>query len=297
MKKIAVVGLGKWGKLLIEEFSKISDVSICLGTGNNTNKKWLKSNFPKIHYTTNFDEILFDTTIDAVVIASPIHSHFELALRTLKSNKHVFVEKPLAQNPSESQILLNLAKKKKLSIFVGHIFLYHKVFKKILKLLKNDQLQFAKFEWNKFGTFNENILLNLATHELALVFKLFGNPQKIKISNSFGIFTASDMLSINLLFDKHRNCQLDINRISHEKKKIVSLITKNNTYVWSDNDLFKLNKNSMRYNLIFHSKILPLHLECLEFLQCVDRKQIDESAIISLHVLKILEIFLKKALK
>ena len=86
MKNMAIIGLGSWGKLLLKEFSKISNVVICMGTGNIKNKKWLKSNFHNIKYTTNFKEILNNPIIDCVVIASPINSHFKLAELALKNN-------------------------------------------------------------------------------------------------------------------------------------------------------------------------------------------------------------------
>ena len=289
MKNMAIIGLGSWGKLLLKEFSKISNVVICMGTGNIKNKKWLKSNFHNIQYTTNFKEILNNPIIDCVVIASPINSHFKLAELALKSNKHIFIEKPLAENALQAQKLIRLATAKKLSIFTGHIFLHHEVFKKLSKLLVNDKPQFAKFEWNKLGTFNENLFLNLAVHELSIILELFGYPKKIKILDSFGFITKHDLVSVQMTFDRDRSCQFNINRLSHEKKKTITVFTKNSIYIWQENKLYKFNKKLMLFKKIFESKKQPLALECKEFMKSIDKKQIDKSSKISLNVLKIID--------
>tara|TARA_B110000438_G_scaffold296345_1_gene340898 strand:- start:1534 stop:2424 length:891 start_codon:yes stop_codon:yes gene_type:complete len=293
MKNVAIVGLGKWGKLVLQEFSKISNVKICVSLGNLNNKKWLKSNFPSIEYSNNYEQVLDDSSIDAIIIVTPINTHYELALKALKSKKHVFVEKPIAQKVSEANELLKYASRNNLCFFVGNIFLYHEIFKKISILIKSDELCFANFEWKKFGTFKEDLLLNLVVHDLSLALSLFGTPKKININNYFGKFTKLDLVSIDLFFSKKRKCKIDINRISNEKKKSITFITKNNLYIWSDLNLYKLNNKTKLFNLIFTSTKSPLSIECKEFLNNIKTKNINKKSKQSLVVLKILDKYLK----
>ena len=77
MTRVGIVGIGKWGKNLLKEFSKISVIPICVTKGNSQNNKWLKTNYPKIKSTKNYYEILHDENIDAVIIATPIKTHFK----------------------------------------------------------------------------------------------------------------------------------------------------------------------------------------------------------------------------
>ena len=293
MKNVAIIGLGKWGKLVLQEFSKISHVKICVSLGNINNKKWLKSNFPSIEYSNNYNDVLNDPCIEAIIITTPISTHYELALKALKAKKHVFVEKPIAEKVSEANELLRYASRNKLCFFVGNIFLYHQIFTKISNLVKSDQLYFANFEWKKFGSFKENLILNLVVHDLSMILSLFGAPKKISVNNYFGKFSQLDFISIDCIFTKNRKCKIDINRISNEKKKSITFMTKNNTYIWSDLDLYKLNNKTKSFNLIFTSTKSPLSIECKEFLKNIKTKTINKKSKESLVVLKILDKYLK----
>ena len=161
MKQIAIVGMGRWGKNLIHDFSKLSKVKTCVTTGNKKNIVWLQQNYPSIDFTTDINQVLNDSDIDAVVIATPIKSHFTIAKKSLESKKHVFVEKPLTKTVGQAEKLVDIAKKNKLCLFVGHVFLYNEVFKKIKKIHENESIIYANFEWKKLGTFDEDIFENL----------------------------------------------------------------------------------------------------------------------------------------
>ena len=84
MKQIGIVGIGRWGKNLIREFSKLAQVKVCVTTGNQKNLKWLRQNYPEVTHTTDVYQILKDPGIDAVVIATPINSHFTLTKKALE---------------------------------------------------------------------------------------------------------------------------------------------------------------------------------------------------------------------
>ena len=153
MKNLAIVGIGYWGKKLISEFSKIANIKFCYSQGNISNINWLHRNYPKIKFCKNFQDILNDSAIDGVVIASPIGTHFEYALKSLKSKKHVFIEKPISTTKKKGQILLAIARKNNLEIFVGHIFLYHPVLSKLKKLMKKEKIDSIYLGWHRFGPF------------------------------------------------------------------------------------------------------------------------------------------------
>ena len=132
MKKIAIVGMGRWGKNLIRDFSKLVQVKTCVTTGNRKNLAWLQQNYPDVIHTTDIHEILKDPSISAIVIATPINSHFSIAKKALESKKHVFVEKPLTKTVAEAQKLIKIAKK------ISDVYLWAMFFciMKFLKKLK-----------------------------------------------------------------------------------------------------------------------------------------------------------------
>jgi predicted dehydrogenase len=273
MNEIAIIGIGRWGKNLIREFSKISKLKICMTTGDKKNIVWLKENHPNVIHTTNILDILNDPNIDAVIIATPIKTHYILAKKILESKKHAFVEKPLAKTTPEITKLIKIAKKNERSLFVGHVFLHNEVFKKLKLILKNESIKHAIFEWKKFGTFDEDIFQNLASHDFSLILNLFGIPKKMIITEKIKFITKVDRFSLDLYFNNNIKSQITIDRLSNYKKKTVNIITKNNLYLWDDDELYKFGKKDQIYKKIFKSKKTPLFLECQEFLKCINRKK------------------------
>ena len=282
IKQIAIIGMGKWGKNLIREFAKFSKVKTCITTGNRKNIVWLKENYPDTNHDTDVNKVLNDPDIDAIIISTPINSHFTIAKKSLESKKHIFVEKPLAKTVSQAEKLIEIANRNQLCLFVGHVFLYNEIFKKIKTIHKTESIKHANFEWKKLGTFDENIFDNLLSHDLSLNLELFGMPKKIKLISKYSLLTPVDRFSLELYFNKNRKSEITIDRTAHYKKKTVMIMTQTNSYIWDDNELFKFNKKTESYKKIFQSKNTPLYLECKEFIRNISAKNYSiDSAILA----------------
>ena len=243
---------------------------------------WLQQNYPSIDFTTDINQVLNDSDIDAVVIATPIKSHFTIAKKSLESKKHVFVEKPLTKTVGQAEKLVDIAKKNKLCLFVGHVFLYNEIFKKIKKIHENESIIYANFEWKKLGTFDEDIFENLLSHDLALNLELFDMPKKIQMKSKYSFLTPIDRFSLELFFNKTRRSEITIDRTSHYKKKTVMFTTRKNSYIWDDDKLFKFDRKTETYKEKFQSKNRPLYLECKEFIKIINAKNYSvDSAILA----------------
>ena len=289
MKKIAIIGLGKWGRNLLREFSKISCVTKCHTRGNQKNISWLRKNYPKVVHTTSIRDILTDKNIDAVAVSTPINSHFKIAKNALESGKHVIVEKPMSSSVIEAKQLIKIAKSKNLNLFVGHVFLHNEIFKKIKKIDRQESITYAHFAWKKFGTFDEDIFKNLLSHDISLILALFGSPNRIRLTNNVGFITTSDRISLELNFTRNRKCEVSIDRISPHKEKSVTFLTKKNLFVWNDDELLRLDKRSQSFKKIYQSKNTPLHLECKKFIANISSKKVSyDSSFLALNVTRIL---------
>ena len=261
-----IIGIGNWGKNIIRDLSKYSNIEKCTNTGNLKNIKWVKENYPSIEYVSDQSKIFNDNKINAVVISTPIKTHYSLIKKALLAKKHVFVEKPLCTNVYDANELIKIAKKNNLLLFVGHVFIFNEVFKKLIQISKKETIQFLYFQWNKFGTFDEDIFLNLLSHDISIFIKLFGKPKKSKLISSVGFVSKSDLVILNLDISSNKKCQIYLNRHSSHTQKIVSILTKKNIYLWDDSKLYKHNKKSGISKLIFQSKLTPLENECREFI-------------------------------
>lgn len=270
--KIAIIGIGRWGKNLAREFGKVSEIATFCHNGNEENSAWLKTNFPDIP-SKNYNTILKDKTIKAVAIATPIKTHHELTKKALLAGKDVFVEKPITDSVRQAQELVKLATKKKRILFVGHIFSYHPVLAKIKSITRREPIRHASFVWNKLGTFNEELVFNLLPHDVATALDLFGKPTNVKTLENRGVVTDSDIIYTRLNFSGNRSCTIYINRTSNFKNKTVTLATDKNVYLWENNKLLKLNKKTSTFNLVYENDKTPLEVECVEFVKCLKKRQ------------------------
>ena len=290
MKKLGIIGIGNWGKNLVRELSKIHCIKKCSSNGNLKNIRWLKKNYPSIQYVSDSKEIFADKEINAVIIATPINTHYKLAKKALLSKKHVFVEKPISTNLSEAEELIEIAKKNNLLLFVGHIFIFNEIFKKLIQISNRENITHLNFLWNKFGTFDEDIFLNLISHDLSIILALFGKPKKIKLINKFGVISKCDVVTLILELPNKKTCQIHVNRCSNHKQKYVTIFTQKNIYVWDDLSLFKNNKKTNSFKLVFQSKYTPLEIECKEFVKKLNETNISsEFANIAKDVIQVIQ--------
>ena len=290
MNKLGIIGVGNWGKNLVRDFSKISDIKKCTSRGNVQNIKWLKKNYPSIEYVSNQKEIFNDEEINAVIISTPIKTHYALVKQALLSKKHVFIEKPICSKLSDAKELIKIAKRNNLFLFVGHIFLFNEVLKKLIQISKKEKIIYTQFQWNKFGTFDEDIFLDLLSHDISIILKLFGKPKKIKVQSSFGLISKCDVVTLNLKLSQNKECQIYLNRCSNNKQKLVTIFTEKNVYLWDDLKLYKNNKKSDQFKLIFESKSTPLENQCKKFIVELNKsKKSSEYANLAKDVIQVIQ--------
>ena len=176
MLNVAVVGSGYWGKNLVRNFNELEALhTIC--DSNPEILRCFKEKYPEKEFQTSFDVVLRNSDIDAVVIATPAETHFDLTKKALLAGKHVFVEKPLALVVSEAEELQQLALDRNLRLMVGHILLYHPAIIKLKEIISSGEIGKINYIYSnrlnlgKFRT-EENILWSFAPHDISVILHL-----------------------------------------------------------------------------------------------------------------------------
>src|SRR3989337_286158 len=133
---VAVVGCGYWGPNLIRTFSSLPECRVKQVCGTDENRlKHMKKLYPSVATTREFEDLVNDKELDAIVVATPVHLHHELAKMSLLAGKHTFIEKPMATSSAECEELVTLAAEKKLTLMVGHTFIYSTPVRKIKEIV------------------------------------------------------------------------------------------------------------------------------------------------------------------
>ena len=178
MSNIAVVGSGYWGKNLVRNFNDLGAlIAICDKERSVLDN--FKEKYEGISTTENLDSLLDESVfqIDAVAIATPAATHYNLAKKCLLAGKHVFVEKPLALTGEDGQDLIEIAERNHLTLMVGHILQYHRAVIKLKELIAIGEL--GKIQYLYSNRLNigkiraeENILWSFAPHDISAILML-----------------------------------------------------------------------------------------------------------------------------
>jgi predicted dehydrogenase len=133
---VAVIGYGYWGPNLVRNFANIDGARVIAVSDLDTEKLALaRRRHPDVTVTNKFHDLLNDSRIDAIAIATPVHTHYDLALAALAARKHVLIEKPLAQTSEQARHLIEEAARHNLLLMVDHTFLYTPAVQKIRDLI------------------------------------------------------------------------------------------------------------------------------------------------------------------
>ena len=183
MKKVCVVGAGRWGLNHIKTLHKL-DALGGIVESNVEVLDSLKTAYPNVQCFNNLSDALHED-FDGYTVATPAPTHFAIAKQIIESGKHVLVEKPITLNSNEAKILADLAREKDVNLMVGHVLLFHPAFNKIKSLLEDGSLGDLQYMYSNrlnLGTIRteENVFWSFAPHDIAL-FQYFTNsfPNKI----------------------------------------------------------------------------------------------------------------------
>lgn len=172
---IGVIGYGYWGPNLVRSFADVPGAQVIAVSDFNVERLAnVQSRYPAIKVTTDSRDLFTDSKIDAVAIATPVSTHFDLALAALQAGKHVLVEKPMTVTSQQAITLIEEAKRRNLILMVDHTFVYTGAVRKMRELVTTkvigDIYYYDSVRVN-LGLFQHdvNVLWDLAVHDLSIM--------------------------------------------------------------------------------------------------------------------------------
>ena len=225
MIKIGIIGMGYWGPNLYRNFDSSRDFLVKYVCDRDL--KVLKKISVRNEFTSkvnNYKNIINDRKIQAVVIATPVSTHYSIAKECLEAGKHIFVEKPLADTSKKCQSLINIAKKKSLSIFVDHTFLYTSAVNKMKEIASKKDfgnlLYYDSTRINLGLIQNDiNVMWDLAVHDLAILNFIESSKPKIVSAVGHRHFKSKPVTSayLTVKYDNNFVAHINVNWLSPVK--------------------------------------------------------------------------------
>jgi predicted dehydrogenase len=293
MTRIGQAGLGAWGKNLARNFDELADLA-WLCDADDAKQKEFAARYPGARMTADFEELLGDAALEAVVVATPVVTHYELAKRALEAGKHVFVEKPPAMRSDEMEELCELAEERGLVLMPGHLLLYHPAVKTLKNLIDRGELGDVLCVYSNrqnLGVIrrHENALLSLGVHDLSVILYLLEEePAEVWAhGNAFLTEGVEDIVFCYLRFPSGKIAHMHLSWLDPHKMRKLTVVGKEKMVVFDDMELERKvtiyekgpwqpsetwGEWQTRTGDIFSPKIPndePLRLECRHFLELV----------------------------
>lgn len=309
---IAVIGSGYWGKNLVRNYYDLGALRLICDKNENVLNDFQRQ-YPEVETCLALNEILANTEIKGVAIATPAETHYRVAREALLAGKHVYVEKPLVLEENEGRSLIELAADKKLVLMVGHLLQYHPVFVRLKELAVNGELGRINYIYSQrlnLGKIRreENILWSFAPHDISMILALAGNlPESVSATGGFYLHQKiADVTTTHLDFPTGLRAHIFVSWLHpfKEQKLVVvgdrKMAVFDDTLPWEDKLLLYPHQIKWQNNMPVPVKAdaerpvipqaEPLKEECLHFLSCIrnGRQPVTDGAE-GLRVLRILK--------
>lgn len=295
---VGVIGAGYWGPNLLRNFTELSNARVvALADLSDERLTHMKSRYPEVEMIKDYRDF-FQMGVEAVVVATPPTSHFDIARDCLEHNLHVLVEKPLTLNSRDAQTLVDIAEARGLTLMVGHTFEYNaavRALKEIIDSGELGQVYYINAVRLNLGLFQRklNVLWDLAPHDISIMLYLLGqDPLTISAQGATCIFKdLHDVAYMHLAFPNNVVGHIHTSWLDPNKVRKITVVGSKKMAVYDDveplekikiydkgvdappyTDTYGDFQLSYRYGdvVIPHIRFTePLRLECQHFLECI----------------------------
>ena len=318
--RMGIIGCGYWGPNLIRNFVALPDVEVVKVVDTQESRlNHIKRLYPHVGVTHNYVD-LFDDGLDAVAVATPPATHYEIAKDCLEHNLHTFVEKPITLHSRDAEKLIELAHMRNLTLMVGHTFEYNPAVRKVKEIIASGDLgkiYYVTTERLNLGLFQAdlNVMWDLAPHDISILMYIL-NLQPIRVSATGGACIFADKPDIAFMyldFPENILAHVHVSWLDPCKIRRITVVGSKKMLVYDDveslekiriydkgvekpaySDTYDEFQCSYRYGDIVIPYIKftePLRIECQHFIDCIvdNHKSPQSCGYIGLNVVRVLE--------
>jgi predicted dehydrogenase len=229
--RIGIVGYGYWGPNLVRNFVEHAGVELVwIADLDQAKLDLARKRFPALKTTTNFQDLLRDPSVDAVAIATPVSTHFELGMAVLKSGKHLWLEKPMAETSLQARQLVDEAEKRRLLLHVDHTFVYTGAVKKMGEVVESGELGKILYYDSvrvNLGLFQRDVsvISDLAVHDFSILDYLLKDHPVAVSAGGINHFpgTPENLAYITMFYDSGTIAHINVSWLAPVKVRTILL--------------------------------------------------------------------------
>lgn len=243
MLNIAQIGVGYWGPNLLRNLvankrckvSKVAEMSP-------ERRDFVKGLYPAIETVTDLADILDDSSIDAVVIATPVATHFDFAMRALEKGKHILVEKPIATRVSEVDDIGKAASAKNLIAMAGHTFLFNSAVRYVKKLIDDGALGDIRYIYGQrlnLGRIRSDVdaLWNFAPHDISIIQYWLDDPAPVSVVRRGVAYIQEgieDVVFLNIMYPNKIMANIHVSWLDPTRIRSITIVGSKKMVVYDD---------------------------------------------------------------
>ena len=209
MIKIGIIGYGYWGPNLVRNFVEMRGAEVSgVADLDRTKLASVQRRFPALTVTTDFQELINDPAIDAIAVATPVSSHFQLGMAVLKAGKHLWLEKPMTETSLQAVQLVNEAERRRRVLMVDHTFIYTGAVRRMMDIIRSGELGQVYYYDSirvNLGLFQRdvNVISDLGVHDFSILDCLLGEHPVAVSASGINHFpgTPENLAYITLFYD------------------------------------------------------------------------------------------------
>jgi predicted dehydrogenase len=243
MLNITQIGVGYWGPNLLRnivankrcQITKVVELS-------SERRDYVKGLYPNILVTDRIEQVIQDSLIDAVVIATPVDTHFDLAMQALEAGKHILVEKPLARSVEEVERIGKKVREKNLVAMVGHTFLFNAAVRYVKQLIDSGELGNIRYIYSQrlnLGRIRSDVdaLWNFGPHDISIIQYWLGNPTPLSVINRGIDYIQNginDVVFMNIIYPGKIMANIHVSWLDPQRVRSMTVVGSKKMVVYDD---------------------------------------------------------------
>lgn len=317
--RVGIIGAGYWGPNLIRNFYELPEANLEMVCDLSQERlDHIQSRYPGVYTSQNYRELI-DSDIEAVVVATPVSTHYRVAMDCLQAGKHVLVEKPLTNNSTDARNLVNISHDMGKILMAGHIFLFNPAviaLKQIIACGEIGDVYYINSTRVNLGLYQPdvNVVWDLAPHDISILLYIL-DVWPVAASARGGMFvkpSVYDVAYLTINFPGSLMADLRVSWLDPCKIRRITIVGSKKMVVYDDIepiDKIKIYDKGVDiqpytdtleefhlayrygeaepYSLEWHE---PLRAECLHFIECIHKHEVPRSSgIDGLQVVQVIE--------
>jgi predicted dehydrogenase len=240
--KISVIGCGHWGPNHIRTFNSLPESRVVAVADLDEGRlEYVRERYPETRCERDYRRILSDPNIDAVVIATPVRTHYEMARESLLAGKHVLCEKPLCESVGQAEKLVELADAKGRCLMVGHVFLFNPGIVKLKELVdagELGELQYLSASRTNLGIFQNdiNVAYDLASHDISIFSWLLDSQPEVVSATGVSFIRSGieDVVFISMKYPGNVLANVQVSWLDPKKVRQITAVGSRQMVTWDD---------------------------------------------------------------